>query len=449
MATDSTLIRAGQFTQVARQGAIILVALALPRLGVGREVIGEWEGLLYLGYILGFGWLTGLLQAYLVTVRTTKNTGGYSHKVLSSVLLASLLLLALAAGLHEYIFRWLRLGVAPVGWGFFFVFLLSQWPGMFFEQLLQVRGRAWALAGFGLFSAAGYVAAVVLPILLGGDLADALFWLAVFAGAKGLIMLGWLAFDWRRGRIGYAPEVVEASGRGARVPGNGQGAGVRNLWRTATPLIVYATVGGLVTAFDPWFVNYWYDDDESLFAIFRYGARDIPFVSAVTNGMIVVILPLLTENVPVGLDQLKRSSRRIFHWIFGGVTLLMLTAPYWWTFAFTELFAEGLPLFRFYLFITVSRLLFPMPIIVALGYTRGLWLFSFSELVMNVVLSILLAPAYGLWGILLATVIADIVNKGILMAYLYRRAGILPARYMDLRVFLGWWTVLIVVWVFF
>lgn len=434
MASDSTLIRAGQYAQVARQGAIILVALALPRLGLGRTVIGEWEGLLYVGYILGFGWLTGLLQSYLVTVRTVADSWYYSSKVLGSVALVAGLLLAIAGGLHEYLFSALRLGLPPEGWWWFFVFLLTQWPGLFFEQILQLRGKPWWLVAFGTFSALGYVLAILLPIYLGGELVDALFWLALFAGFKGLVILLYALVDSFLLRDKRARPPVESLGKET---------GIGDLWKTAWPLILYATVGGLVTAFDPWFVNYWYEDDEGVFAIFRYGARDIPFVAAVTNGMIVVVIPLLTENVAGGLDRLKSSSRKLFHWIFLGTLLLMVTSPFWWVPVFTGLFADGLPLFRLYLFITVSRLMFPMPVMVALGYTKGLWWFSFSELVSNILLSLLLTPYLGLLGIVLSTVIADILNKIVLMIYLYRKTGILPGRYLDVKVF-GAYTALLV-----
>ena len=440
MATTSTLIRAGQYAQAARQGAVILVALALPRLGLDRGVIGEWEGLLYLGYILGFGWLSGLLQAYLATVRTTRASEVYSRRVLASVAVTAAVLLAVAAGVHDWLFEVLKLGAPPAGWAWFFVFLLVQWPGLFFEQLLQIRGRAGALAGFATFSAGGYVLSVVLPLYFGGELADSLRWLAGFSGLKAVVIVaaGWWLQRAKKGAGPLVQSEVEKSS-----------ASVRLLWRTARPLMLYATVGGLVTAFDPWFVNYWYADDESLFALFRYGARDIPFVTAVTAGMVVVVLPQLTETLSGGLAQLKKSSTRLYHWIFGGVLLLMATSPYWWVLAFTDLFAEGLPLFRVFLFITISRLLFPMPVLVALGYTRGLWLFSLSELICNLVLSVLFAPGLGLWGIVLATVVADILNKVVLMYYLWYRAGIGPGRYMNISLFGGYCMgLLLVYWLF-
>ena len=462
----SNLIRAGQFAQGARQGAIILVALALPRLGVGRELIGQWEGLLYVGYILGFGWLTGLLQAYLVTIRLTNpaQTASFSRMAVVGVGLFSALLLAVAAALHEPLFRLLSLGEAPPGWWYFFLFLLTQWPGLFFEQVLLIRGKPRGLAVFGGCSALGFSLALLLPIYLGYELRQSLFSLALFAGLKGLFILVYLLYkgwwpqelepatteEYPQGRPqGIAPTGTPPTGRVRSANASNDSTTSlpdysTTLLKTAWPLILYASVGALVTAFDPWFVNYWYAGDEAIFATFRYGARELPLLAAITNATIAVVLPRLTEDPSAGLDLLKSSSRRLFHWIFGGAILVMFTSPWWWTLVFTEVFAESLPLFQIYLFVVVSRLLFPVPVLTALGHTRLLMVFGLLELLINIVLSILLAPTYGLMGIIWATVIAYLVDKVCLMAYLKYRTGISPGRYTDWRWFGGYLVMMIV-----
>ena len=478
----SNLIRAGQFAQGARQAAIILVALALPRLGVSREVIGEWESLLYVGYILGFGWLTGLLQGYLVRIRLArpKEAALFSRIAIVGIAIFSGLLLVIAAGLHEPLFRLLRLGGAPPGWWYFFLFLLTQWPGLFFEQVLMVRGKALTLAIFGGLSALGFTLALLIPLYYGAGLAHALFVLAMFAAIKGLVVLGWVFMDyWRKAKPHERSEhsLTSAASKAAS-PLRGRGAGgeaheqsehppaaayqstkaegrlprpkavyqsILSRWlSTSWPLIAYATVGALVTAFDPWFVNYWYEGDESIFATFRYGARELPLLAAITNGAMVVVLPRLAEDPSAGLDLLKASSRRLFHWVFSGAILLMATSTWWWTLVFTEVFTESLPLFRLYLFIVISRLMFPMPIIVAFGFTRRLYLFSLSELLMNIALSLLLTPYWGLLGIIASTVLADILNKMILIVFLQKKSGINFKRYMDIKV-LGIYLVTLVV----
>ena len=424
------MIRAGQFAQAARQGGIILIALALPRLGAGRELIGQWEALLYVGYVLGFGWLTGLLQAFLVEVRTTRPAAAaaFTRWAIVSVGVVSVGMLGVAALGHTGLFSVLRLGDAPPGWFYFFLYLLTYWPGLFFEQVLNVRGRAWPLVIFSGVSALGQVLCLLLPLYYGAGLAHALFVLACFAGIKGLLMLGWLLVDRHR----------DAGRLSAPAP-----TSLLTPWLNAAwPLIIYASVGAAVTAFDPWFVNYWYGGDDAVFATFRYGARELPLLSAITSGTVVVVLPLLTESPSAGLDLLKASSRRLMHWIFGGAILLMMTADWWWTLVFTEVFAESLPLFRIYLFVVTSRLLFPVPVLTARGHTRMLMVFGGLELLLNIVLSVLLAPRFGLVGIVWATVIAYLLDKLALMWYLKYRTGISPARYTDWRWYGGYLTIL-------
>jgi hypothetical protein len=426
----SSLIRAGQFAQVARQAAIILVALALPRLGIGRELIGQWESLLYVGYLLGFGWLTGLLQAYLVSVRKSKpaEAAAFSRMAVAGIGLFSLLLLALAAGLHQPLFSLLRLGEAPPGWWFFFVFLLTQWPGLFFEQVLLIREKPWWLIVFSGLSGLGFAGAMLLPLWLGEDLTFALSCLALLAGVKGLVILIWMALN--REKSPYLPPPSDQR-QPTLLPNY-----ITTLLTTAWPLIAYASVGALVTAFDPWFVNYWYAGDEVIFATFRYGMRELPLLAALSNGLIIAVLPRLSEDASAGLLMLRNGSRRLYHWVFGGAILLMASSPWWWTVVFTDLFAESLPLFQLYLFVVVSRLLFPMPVIITLASPRYLSVFSLSELAMNAGLSILLAGPFGMMGIIFATVAADIINKLILMVYLYHSSQIKPGAYMDFRYFL-------------
>lgn len=405
-----------------------MIALALPRLGVGRELIGQWEGLLYVGYVLGFGWLTGLLQAFLVQVRLTRPSAAaaFSRWAVLGVGLVSVALLLLAAGFSGPLFRALRLGDAPPGWWYFFLFLLTQWPGLFLEQVLTVRNQALSLILFGGGSALGQVLCLLVPLYYGFGLADALWVLAVFAGVKGLIILVWWLAD---GQQDEAP-------REERQPGP-----LLSPWfKAAWPLMIYASVGALVTAFDPWFVNYWYEGDEAVFARFRYGARELPLLAAVTNGAMIVVLSRLTEAPSAGLDLLKATSRRLMHWIFGGAILVLLTVNWWWTLVFTEVFADSLPLFRAYLFVVASRLLFPVPVLTARGHTRMLMVFGGLELALNVGLSVVLAPRFGLTGIIWATVIAYLLDKLALMWYLKYRTGIGSGRYTDWRWYGGYLT---------
>ncbi|WP_116127703.1 polysaccharide biosynthesis C-terminal domain-containing protein [Lewinella sp. IMCC34183] len=434
--TANGLVRAGQFNQAARQGAYILIALLLPRLGVSRAAIGEWETLLFVGFVLGFGWTTGLLQGFLVHAgrlgegaapvfarRAVAVTGGLS---------AGLLLLA--ALLHDPLFRLLQLTGPPPGWYYFFVLLLARWPSFCFEQGLVLEGAVRLLITYAVVNAAGLVASFLLPLYLGHDLSVALRCLAGFAGAKALLVLVWTRFRAK------AP-VTD--------PPAAFGTDMRDWLRESRPLVAYAAVAALVGAVDPWIVNYWSGGDEEVFAVFRYGVRELPLLAALISGMTVVAIPLIARDKGKGLKLLREQSRLLFHGIFLLSLLMMLTAHLWWTWVFTPLFAESLPVFRTFLLVVGCRLVFAMTVLTALKLTRRIYLLGVLELVVNVVLSLLLAPRYGLLGIIWATVIASYFHELCLVLYLRYRTGITWRGYADLRwyalyaasLFLAYWWV--------
>lgn len=450
---DNRLVRAGQIAQAARQAAAIVIALALPRLGVSTEIIGQWEVFVFLAFVLGFGWLTGTLQGFLVRVRAVEpGLVRFFHRLaVGSVGMVSAILLLLVAALHDPFFAFLQLEEPPAWW-WFFVFLLSLWPGFLFEQVLVVRTWAGPLVVFGLVSAAGYVLAVLLPIYLGGSLAEAIWWLGLFGALKGLFLLSWLVFDdgiHFRGRPRSATKIKEDSSTASKL--------LRSWWTASKPLIAYTSVGALVTSFDPWFVNFWYEADERVFALFRYGVREVPFLASLIGGMTAVVIPVIAsgqggvrpagpppiDRSRVGLSLLKLQSRKLFHLVFGGTLLLMFTSTWWWTPVFTSAFSESLPIFHAYLLIVGCRLVFAMTVLTALDKTRLLYLSGFVELAVNFALSWWLVQFYGPVGIVWATVVASYLNELFLVLYLRWRTGIKWKEYADVKWYLGYLVLLL------
>ena len=420
--TASALVRAGQFNQAARQGAYILIALLLPRLGVPRAEIGAWETLLFIGYVLGFGWTNGLLQGFLVQIG--RYSGGaadrFARRAVAFIIGMSALLLIGATLLHAPLFQLLQLAGAPPGWYFFFVLLLARWPSYAFEQALLLDERVKALTAYALLNAAGLVGSLAVPLYLGYELTEALRWLAGFAALKVAVIAAWA---WRR--------PADAPHEPARTE-------LQEWLAHSRPLVAYASVAALVSAVDPWIVNYWSGGDEDVFAVFRYGVRELPLLAALISGMTVVAIPLIGRDGPAGLELLREQSKKLFHVVFVLALVMMLTADYWWTVVFTPLFAESLPVFRTFLLVVGCRLVFAMTVLTALKHTRRVYLLGLLELAVNVVLSLLLAPAYGLLGIVWATVIASYFHEVCLVVYLRYRTGTPWRAYADLRWYAGY-----------
>ena len=426
--TSSALVRAGQFNQAARQGAYILIALALPRLGLSRAEIGEWESLLFVGYVLGFSWTTGLLQGFLVRMGELPDghSGIFARRAVLVFALVSALILLAAAILHRPLFYLLQLDGAPTGWYFFFVFLLARWPSYCFEQALLLTGRVRLLVVYTVLDFLGLLGSLLAPLYFGASLLEAMRFLALYAGAKAVGIGLWTLL---------ASFPVPAPERSSLL------TGVRSWITVSTPLMAYATVAALVVAVDPWVVNYWSGGDEAVFAVFRYGVRELPLLAALINGMTVVTIPLIARERTGGLNLLLRQSRKLFHYVFGLALVMLLTAGEWWTLVFTETFADSLPVFQTYLLIVGCRLVFAMTVLTALRETKKLYLWALLELGVNLVLSLLLAPRYGLPGIVWATLIASYFHELCLVWYLWHRTRTSWRAYADLR----WYGIYLVV----
>ena len=114
--------------------------------------------------------------------------------------------------------------------------------------------------------------------------------------------------------------------------------------------------------------------------------------------------------------------------------LLLLSGPVF-ELAFGPDFSSAVPIFDIYLLLVIPRLLFPQSILRGLGLTRYMAVSAGIELALNVGLSILGLIWWGIEGIAMATVVAFMVEKIILVAVVQRKINIPWMRYTAML----WW----------
>lgn len=71
------------------------------------------------------------------------------------------------------------------------------------------------------------------------------------------------------------------------------------------PLLFSALVGGLASVINAALVQYNFSGNTAVFAIYRYGARELPFVNGLFEGLGIGIIPSLVTNLQDGLIKLK------------------------------------------------------------------------------------------------------------------------------------------------
>jgi len=195
------------------------------------------------------------------------------------------------------------------------------------------------------------------------------------------------------------------------------------LWPVTWPLILYAVSSAIARSLDAWLVARYFD--ESVFAVFRYGAREFPLVVALAGGLSIIMIPRLIQND--ALPDLKMRSTRLMNRCYPIVAVLMLFSPPLFEFVFGIAYRESALIFNVYLLLTLTQLIFPQVVLTARGDTKILWWISLIELAVNVGASLMLMKQFGLIGIVCGTLLAFMVEKIILLQVVYRRYKIPPA----------------------
>lgn len=409
-----------------RQGSLLLISILLAHSGLSTNLIGVYEVLVYVGTLFSFFWVTGFLQAsvsFYGQLDGASRGSFYFQLLLLFLFLSTLLswfLLCNGWGLLPFF-----TGVDAVPYlSTYAGYLLFSLPTYCLEYYLLVRMHGLWLWRWGAFSSATQVLSVMLPLWLGGGLLESFQWLTAWGFFRLVLTIAAL---YPFGEHPFTPRLL-----------------VRFL-RYALPVVGSVLLGGMVLMFDNWLVGRWYQDP-AVFAVYRYGARELPFTMAIISALGISLMPLIRENRAAGLEALRLRIRRLSHWLFPLTMTLMVVSKPMFVWLFTAQFAESAGLFNIYLLTTASRLWLTNSVVMSLGSNRILLMASLCELLVKAITGLLFIWAWGLTGLAWSAVLSYWVEKGILAVYLRRRHGIELDSWLDLRWFTGYTVGMLVVW---
>jgi O-antigen/teichoic acid export membrane protein len=124
---------------------------------------------------------------------------------------------------------------------------------------------------------------------------------------------------------------------------------------------------------------------------------------------------------------------RLMNTLYPLSIVIMLFSRWLYVHIFTPAFIRSADVFMIYLLLIIPRLVFPQTILIGEKKTRVVLLASAIGMVINVLLSLYLLQFYNVVGIALATVIVFILEKALLVLYLYIREGISPSEYIPVK----------------
>jgi len=405
-------ISAFQFYQLIRYSTLILIGIVFTKTALTQNAIGEYETFIFLGGAVSFFWLNGLLKALLPLTSQKNKTNIFSAFVLIQFfsLLAAILLFLLQPLFSEFLLKGKEIPAIEL----LLLFLVFGVPANLVEYYYLIKKYNNAIVIYALVSFFIQFLLVVLPIVFGNGIEMAI---------KGLITTSILRYFWLWIVMISNSEIQFSI------------LFVKEHLKLGSPLIAATFLSGSAQFVDGFIVTSKFN--EETFAIFRYGARELPLAMLLANALSNAMLPNFAqkENLKQNLVKLKKSVSKLMHFLFPVTGVLLLISHPVFPIIFNAQFEKSATIFNIYLLLVISRLLMPQTILNGLKITKPIMNASLFELLLNVSLSLIFVQFWGIAGIAYATVIAFLFEKIYLAAIVKSRLNISVSDYIPVKIY--------------
>lgn len=427
-AQGKSLFRFGSLTglqlfQLIRYTTLIAIGIGFAKMQLPASAIGDYETFLLVSGMVSFFWVSGIINTMLTTYPTLPQNGQHALFFNTFVslfgfgVIAGALLLLFSDNLLLFLDKknegdFVRLAV---------LYPIFNSPAFLIEYIFFLNHRKESLLAYAVVSSGLTMAAAIVPQLMGYAMEASLYGLIAVAVAK-LGLLLFLIKQFGNFQLNMALQK-------------------QNL-RQSLPLMLSIFVSGSAEYIDGLIVKAKFDN--VAFAVYRYGAKELPVLLIVANTFSNAMLPAIAANLNSGLEEVKQRSTKLMHLFFPLTIVLMLASHHVYLYVFSATFVYSAFIFNIYLLLIIPRLVFPQTVLTGMQQSGFLLVSAVIEIVLNVSLSWYLAGMFGLPGIAAGTFIAYCADKAFLMAVNYFRFGIAPGRYTSTG-WLGFYSLLTVV----
>ena len=305
-----TTTAALQFNQLLRQASLVLTSILLAKSGLTTDSIGVYETLLFIGTTLSYFWINALIQSALIFIPSVdekeKPKTIFNIFLLFNALCLTLFLLLL--GFKQPISLLFSDNADLPFFDLYALFILLNFPPFLLESIWTVGNKPFHILAYALTSHILLPIFTVLPLWLGKPFVWSFY---------GMVCVAAIRYIWLIINILKLHKPLDFSFKI-----------IRPFVLLALPLMAYSFLNGFVTSFTSWIVNWFHEGDRSVFAVFRYGAREFPLALALAVGLSNSMIPVISSNMQEGLSILKKKSERLWHILFPSSIVLMLTSKF-------------------------------------------------------------------------------------------------------------------------
>lgn len=420
-------VSAFQFYQLVRYSTLILIGIVFTKTALSPEAIGEYETFVFVAGAVSFFWLNGLLKAFLPLVGQAEKNKTNIFSTFLILQFYSFLAAAFLFGLQPYFSKLLLNGNEVPETTLLLIFIVLIGPANLVEYFYLSRKQNKAIVWYGSISFLLQFILVVLPAILGFPIRMAII---------GLVISSFLRYCWLWILMLLNNEIYVSLNF------------IREHLKLGGPLVLATLLSGSAQFVDGFIVTSKYN--EAAFAVFRYGARELPLAMLLANALSSAMLPDFANKTALkeNLRQLKASVTKLMHFLFPLTAVLLLVSKPLFPVVFNPDFTESATIFNIYLLLVTSRLLMPQTILNGMKIARPIMTASFLELVSNVTLSLVFVQFWGLPGIAFATLIAYLLEKIVLTVVVKRRLNINLIDYLPTGMYVLYSFGIVVIFIF-
>ena len=292
-------------------------------------------------------------------------------------------------------------------------YILLNSPALMIEYIYLINGKSKQIMLYGVTIFSLQVLIVGLPPLFGYGLNIVLTGLAAVAVVKFI----WLLFVLSKYANFRFDSIL-----------------LREFIRFGTPLVLSTLLSSSARYIDGFIITSQFSPDD--FAIFQYGARELPLALLLSNSLSMAMLPKLARNNNASPLAEFRSEVYRLNWLLFPVSALLLFTSHWfYPLIFNPQFQQSATIFNIYLLLVISRLLFPQTLITAKKMNNIIVKASLYEIIINVALSLVLAKTMGIMGVAYATLVAYLFEKIYLAIACKQRLKISLKQYVPLKIY--------------
>jgi len=395
-----------QTFQILRFAVFLAISIVLSKSTLSLKDIGDFEYFLFLTSALSFFWANGIIQSFLplyhnnsTFFKRNKNSDRYkSPEIFNAFILLTgfslfvgIILLVLGNNIKVY------KTVEDIPYLYLMLlYILITTPTNLVEYIYLVRNKPNKIVLYGITSFSLQLFLAIYPVLMGWGIQWSIYSLLVVSGLR-FIWLVALVRKYAKFRFSLPF--------------------IQDHLRLGAPLIISSLLSGSAQYIDGLIVSSCFSPE--IFAIFRYGAKEVPFVIMMANGLNNAMLTEFRtpESSKEAIATLKRKSKRLMHILFPISILLLLYSNTIYISLFNTHFGQSSDIFMIYILLITSRLVFPQTILIGLKKTRVVMTVSVIAIIINIILSLFLIKIYGITGVALATVVVYVLEKTFLIIY--------------------------------